>query len=137
MKQKHLIYLLISLGLSYMAYTFTKNKILSNLKENNQIEIDTNGKIVLTPQSQTTAKLNLNQSAFDYNNAIHAPSSYWTSNSSGTFYLPIIKNGIVTNDYVELTVNNGNIEPTFKEVVKNIFSETFDKVKSVVLPFTK
>lgn len=122
MKKKDLLYsalgLSIGLGIMYMG----KAKVLKNLQQNNQIRYDDKGKLVLTSKGEdNTVVKDESVSMFDYNNpSLHSSSNYWTSNTTGTFFLPVLDNGKETGEYVELVLgDDGSVKPTIWQSAKS------------------
>lgn len=123
MKKKDLLYIALGLTVGAGVYYMGKAKIMKNIIQEGQAKYDDKGKVVLTEKgSSNSSSVNKNStsvSPFDYNNSsLHSSKNYWLNNSSGTFYLDVYKDGKKTGEIVEFTVDNGNVEPTFKESVK-------------------
>lgn len=139
MKKKNLILLALIGSVGAGVYYMGKNKVLNGLKQNGFVQevLTDTGKVVnvLTDKgnNQVVQKAEVVEQPkmFDYNNpATHSTSSFWISNTVGTFYLPNLKDGKETGEYTELILgNDGTVEPTKWESIK-------EGLKSVV-PFWK
>lgn len=129
MKKKDLLVsalgLSIGLGIMYMG----KANVLKKLQQNNQVRYNDKGQLVLTSIGEDNASVKQETTLFDYNNPLtHSSSGYWTSQTTGTFYLPVIKNGKETGEYVELVLgDDGSIKPTIWQSVKSGIGSLFGK----------
>lgn len=137
MNKKTLTYILLLSGISYLAYTYNKNQLLKKMQQQNLIEIDTFGKTVLTQTAKNSINTQITTTdKFDYNNPnTHASVGYWKTQSTGIFNLPLVNQDGKTFDYVEIKVeNDGKIEPTVSQVVKEAINNIFglkSKLKEV------
>lgn len=137
MNKKTLTYILLLSGISYIAYTYNKNQLLKKMQQQNLVEIDTSGKTVLTQTAKNSINAQITTTNnFDYNNPnTHASVGYWKTQSTGIFNLPLVNQDGKIFDYVEIKVeNDGKIEPTVSQVVKEAISNIFglkSKLKEV------
>ncbi len=135
MNEKTLTYILLLSGISYIAYTYNKNQLLKKMQQQNLVEIDTSGKTVLTQTAKNSINAQITTdnaqitttNKFDYNNPnTHASVGYWKTQSTGIFNLPLVNQDGKTFDYVEIKFeNDGKIEPTISQVVKEAISNIF------------
>lgn len=126
MKKKNLMYsalgLSIGLGIMYMG----KAKITKNLIQNGNAQYNEQGQLVITEQgSKNSVKKDSTQNTstklFEYNNPnYHAPTSYWKTQTTGTFYLPLVDENGVEFDSVKIKIeNDGKIAIPIGESIKS------------------